>query len=126
MEAPSIYRTKFYNNAPSRRPAQRKSSGRPGYKGKPTHLPLSSPSCQFPPAAPGGRFNSDPAQGGNMNEFKPWTQNDWYALGSLLTQLAFLFAGVWFARNILRTMRAFQEQAGALLKLSITRAPGER
>ena len=61
-----------------------------------------------------------------MNEFKPWTQNDWYALGSLLTQLAFLFAGVWFARNILRTMRAFQEQAGALLKLSITGAPGER
>lgn len=61
-----------------------------------------------------------------MSELKPWTQDDWYALGSLLTQLAFLVAGVWFARNILRTMRAFQEQIGALLKLSITVPPAER
>jgi hypothetical protein len=61
-----------------------------------------------------------------MNELTPWTQGNWYALGSLLTQLAFLVAGVWFARNILRTMRAFQEQFGALLKLSITDAPAER
>ena len=61
-----------------------------------------------------------------MNEFSPWTQDNWYALGSLLTQLAFLVAGVWFARNILRTMRAFQEQIGALLKLSITAPPAER
>jgi hypothetical protein len=60
-----------------------------------------------------------------MNDFNPWTQGGWYALGSLLTQLAFLVAGVWFARNILRTMRAFQEQVGALLKLSIT-DPAER
>jgi len=61
-----------------------------------------------------------------MNDTSPWTQGDWYAVGSLLTQLAFLVAGVWFARNILRTMRAFQEQFGALLKLSITDAPAER
>jgi hypothetical protein len=61
-----------------------------------------------------------------MNEFSPWTQGNWYALGSLLTQLAFLVAGVWFARNILKTMRAFQEQVGALLKLSITATPAER
>jgi hypothetical protein len=55
-----------------------------------------------------------------MNEFNSWTEINWYALGSLLAQFAFLAAGVWFAHNFLRTIRAFQEQLGALLKLSIT------
>ena len=61
-----------------------------------------------------------------MNDFSPLAIKDWYALGSLLAQLGFLVAAVWFARNFLRTMRAFQEQIGALLKLSITASPGER
>ncbi|HWY06121.1 MAG TPA: hypothetical protein VNY24_04630 [Candidatus Acidoferrales bacterium] len=61
-----------------------------------------------------------------MNDFSPLLIKDWYALGSLLAQIGFLFAAVWFARNFLRTMRAFQEQIGALLKLSITSTPGER
>jgi hypothetical protein len=61
-----------------------------------------------------------------MNDFSPLVIKDWYALGSLLAQIGFLVAAVWFARNLLRTMRAFQEQIGALLKLSITSAPAER
>jgi hypothetical protein len=61
-----------------------------------------------------------------MNDFSPLVVKDWYALGTLLAQIGFLVAAVWFARNFLRTMRAFQEQIGALLKLSITSAPGER
>ena len=61
-----------------------------------------------------------------MNDFGPLAIKDWYALGSLLAQIAFLVAAVWFARNFLRTIRAFQEQIGALLKLSITSSPGER
>jgi hypothetical protein len=61
-----------------------------------------------------------------MNDFGPLVSKDWYALGNLVAQLGFLVAAVWFARNFLRTMRAFQEQIGALLKLSITSAPGER
>ena len=61
-----------------------------------------------------------------MNDFSPLAIKDWYALGSLLAQLGFLVAAVWFARNFLRTMRAFQEQIGALLKLSITSTSGER
>ena len=61
-----------------------------------------------------------------MNDFGPLAIKDWYALGSLLAQIGFLLAVVWFARNFLRTMRAFQEQIGALLKLSITSTPGER
>jgi hypothetical protein len=61
-----------------------------------------------------------------MNDFSPLVIKDWYALGSLIAQIGFLVAVVWFARNFLRTMRAFQEQIGALLKLSITSAPGER
>ena len=61
-----------------------------------------------------------------MNDSGPLVSKDWYALGSLVAQLGFLVAAVWFARNFLKTMRAFQEQIGALLKLSITSAPGER
>jgi hypothetical protein len=61
-----------------------------------------------------------------MNDFSPLPIKDWYALGSLIAEIGFLVAAVWFARNFLRTMRAFQEQLGALLKLSITSAPGER
>ncbi|HXY00715.1 MAG TPA: hypothetical protein VEI54_07320 [Candidatus Limnocylindrales bacterium] len=60
-----------------------------------------------------------------MHEFNSWTEINWYALGSLLAQFAFLAAGIWFARNILRTVRAFLEQVGALLKLSITGNPSE-
>ncbi len=55
-----------------------------------------------------------------MNEFAAWIQNNWYALGNLLMQFAFLAAGVWFARTILRAIRASQQQVGALLKLSVT------
>ena len=55
-----------------------------------------------------------------MNDFSSLPIKDWYALGSLIAQIGFLVAAVWFARNFLRTMRAFQEQIGALLKLSIT------
>src|SRR6266481_118260 len=60
-----------------------------------------------------------------MNEYT-WIQSNWYALGNLVAQFAFLAAGIWFARKILRTMRASQEQVGALLKLSVTGAAVER
>jgi hypothetical protein len=61
-----------------------------------------------------------------MNEFTAWMQNNWYALGNLLSQFAFLAAGIWFGRKILRTMRASQEQIGALLKMSVTGAVADR
>jgi hypothetical protein len=60
-----------------------------------------------------------------MSEFNSWTQGNWFALGSILIQFAFLIAGVLFAHNFLRTLRAFQEQVAALLRLSITAAPAE-
>ena len=61
-----------------------------------------------------------------MSEFTDWMQSNWYALGNLLFQFAFLAAAVWFAREMLKTIRASQEQVGALLKLSITGAMTER
>jgi hypothetical protein len=61
-----------------------------------------------------------------MSALNDLIQSNWYAAASLLIQLAFLLAGVWFARNLLRGMRASQEQFGALLKLSITGVAGER
>ncbi|SRR5712692_10312015 len=61
-----------------------------------------------------------------MNELTTWVQSNWYALGNLLCEFVFLAAGIWFARRILKTMRASQEQVGALLKLSVTGAINER
>ncbi|PYT78045.1 MAG: hypothetical protein DMG40_21345 [Acidobacteria bacterium] len=55
-----------------------------------------------------------------MNQIIDWMQNNWYELGSLLAQFTFLFAGLWFAQKILKTMRASQQQVAALLRLSIT------
>jgi hypothetical protein len=60
-----------------------------------------------------------------MSVFDSGAQSDWYAAGMLLMQLAFLVAGVWFASNFLKTIRGFQEQVGALVKLSVTSAPAE-
>jgi hypothetical protein len=61
-----------------------------------------------------------------MSDLTALDQNNWYASVSVVIQLSFLIAGVWFARNVLRTMRTFQEQVGAMLKLSITGVTGER
>lgn len=61
-----------------------------------------------------------------MNEFTAWVQGNWYELGNLLAEFVFLGVGIWFARKILRTLRASQEQVGALLKLSVTGAVPER
>src|SRR5256712_1190435 len=61
-----------------------------------------------------------------MSDLSALDQNNWYASVSVVIQLSFLIAGVWFARNVLRTMRAFQEQVWAVLKLSITGVTGER
>jgi hypothetical protein len=61
-----------------------------------------------------------------MNDSTTLDLSSWFAPAGILIQLAFLIAAIWFARNVLRTMRAFQEQIGALLKLSITGATTER
>src|SRR5260370_41242036 len=61
-----------------------------------------------------------------MNEMSAWIQSNWYALGNLFIEGAFLAAVVWFGRRILRTLRASQEQVRALLKMSLTGAISER
>jgi hypothetical protein len=61
-----------------------------------------------------------------MGDFGDWIQNNWYQLGSFFVQFAFLCAAIWFARRILKTLRASQEQVGALLKLSVSGAATER
>src|SRR5260370_26496805 len=68
----------------------------------------------------------DRVRGVTMNEITAWIQSNWYELGGLFVQCTFLLAGVWFARKILKTMRASQEQVGALLRLSVTDASPER
>src|SRR2546429_1055631 len=61
-----------------------------------------------------------------MNEFTAWMQSNWYELGSLSVEVVFLSTGIWFARKILRSIRASQEQVGALIRLSVGGAVPER
>ena len=61
-----------------------------------------------------------------MTDFGDWFQSNWYQLGSFFVQFGFLFAAIWFADKILKTLRASQEQVGALLKLSVSGSSVER
>ena len=44
----------------------------------------------------------------------------WYQAGSLLVQVGFLMAAIWSVRAILKSVRASQEQMGALLRLTLS------
>jgi len=61
-----------------------------------------------------------------MNEFTAWMQSNWYELGNLSVEIVFLSTGIWFARKILKSIRASQEQVGALIRLSVGGAVPER
>lgn len=52
-------------------------------------------------------------------------ESQWYAAGSLLIQVGFLLAALWSVRAILKTIRASQQQMGALLKLTLCGANAE-
>ena len=60
-----------------------------------------------------------------MSDFGSWMQDNWYEFGTLLLEFAFVAGCVWFAANVLKTIKAFQDQVGALLKLSLA-PPAQR
>jgi hypothetical protein len=55
-----------------------------------------------------------------MTQFIDWIQNNWFESGILVALFAILATVVWFARNVLKSLRASQEQVGALLRLSVS------
>ena len=55
-----------------------------------------------------------------MNGFSDWFDNNWVDLARLFVQCGILAVVVWYSRNILKTLRASQEQIGALLRLSVS------
>jgi hypothetical protein len=61
-----------------------------------------------------------------MNGLSDWFQNNWIDLARLLVQSAILVVVVRYARRLLATLRASQEQVGALLKLSVSDSVEER
>jgi len=61
-----------------------------------------------------------------MNEMSDWFQNNWIDLARLLVQCAILATMVRYGRKLLATMRASQEQVGALLRLSVSDTAVER
>jgi hypothetical protein len=61
-----------------------------------------------------------------MNGLSDWFQNNWIDLARLLVQCAIFAAIVRYGRKLLATLRASQEQTGALLKLSVSDSVEER
>jgi hypothetical protein len=61
-----------------------------------------------------------------MNGFSDWFENNWIDMARLLVQLAILAAVARYGRKMLATMRASQEQVGALLKLSVSDTVAEQ
>jgi len=61
-----------------------------------------------------------------MSEFNDWLQNNAVDIARLAVQCAILAVVVRYGRKLLATLRASQEQIGALLKLSVSDAVGER
>ena len=55
-----------------------------------------------------------------MTGISDWFENNWIDLARLLVQLAILAAIVRYGRKLLATLRASQEQVGALLRLSVS------
>ncbi len=53
-----------------------------------------------------------------MSDFSDWLQNNLVDLARLAVQCAILATVVSYGRKLLKTLRASQEQVGALLKLS--------
>src|SRR5947209_14616643 len=80
------------------------------------------PRSQFFPTYTGATlagFHIQGTKGGPMSEFSDWLQNNWIDLARLGVQAAILAAVVCYGRRLLATLRASQEQIGALLKLSV-------
>jgi hypothetical protein len=61
-----------------------------------------------------------------MIEISDWFENNWIDLARLLVQGAILATVVRYGRKLLATLRASQEQVGALLKLSVSDTVAER
>src|SRR5579859_7931037 len=61
-----------------------------------------------------------------MSEMSDWFQNNWIDLARLLVQCAILAAVLRIGGKLLATLRASQEQIGALLKLTLSDAQEER
>ena len=55
-----------------------------------------------------------------MTGISDWFENNWIDLARLLVQLAIFAAVVRYGRKLLATLRASQEQVGALLRLSVS------
>src|SRR5260221_4476360 len=96
-------------------------SGRAGNSG----LALNWPCCQFRGETVGARLSMT-SQRQTMIEISDWFENNWVDLERLFVQGAILAAVVRYGRKLLVTLRASQEQVGALLKLSLSDTVAER
>src|SRR5712672_804940 len=78
------------------------------------------PCCQFRGGCRGHSLAVNLSKANPMNGSSDWFENNWIDLARLVVQLAILAAVVRYGRKLLATLRASQEQVGALLRLSVS------
>src|SRR5258705_12404970 len=78
------------------------------------------PWCQFRGGCRGHSLRVNLPKANPMNGISDWFENNWIDLARLVVQLAILAAVVRYGRKLLATLRASQEQVGALLRLSVS------
>src|SRR6267142_5919972 len=78
------------------------------------------PCCQFRGGCRGHSLMANLSKANPMNGISDWFENNWIDLARLLVQLAIFAAIVRYGRKLLATLRASQEQVGALLRLSVS------
>jgi hypothetical protein len=78
------------------------------------------PCCQFRGGCRGHSLTVNLSKANPMNGINDWFENNWIDLARLLVQLAIFAALVRYGRKLLATLRASQEQVGALLRLSVS------
>src|SRR5712675_1152478 len=85
------------------------------------------PCCQFRGGCSRHSLTVNLSKANPMNGISDWFENNWIDLARLLVQLAIFAAIVRYGRKLLATLRASQEQVGALLRLSVSsETAGER
>src|SRR5258708_37837306 len=78
------------------------------------------PCCQFRGGCRRHSLTVNLSKANPMNGISDWFENNWIDLARLLVQLAIFAAIVRYGRKLLATLRASQEQGGALLRLSVS------
>src|SRR6202022_3904942 len=95
-------------------------------QGRKWRMAINWPCCQLRGESLGATLTVNLSKPNYMIDMSDWLENNWIDLACLFVQGAILAAVVRYGRKLLATLRASQEQVGALLKLSLSDTVAER